>query len=63
MMLVVPTKVPFRSKPEKGQDFKLVWANCLTFDRIGLGTGVVGLDLSIYATDRERLHAITSFHT
>ena len=51
--------LPLR-KPEKGQDFKPVWASRLTFDRIGLGTGGVDLDSSMYATDRERLHAITS---
>jgi Ca2+-binding EF-hand superfamily protein len=47
-------------RPEKGQKYKPVWANRLTFDRIGLGTGGIDMNSSMYATDRERLQEISS---
>ena len=45
-------------RPEKGQKCKPVWANRLTFDRIGLGSGGVDLGSQMYASDKERLTEI-----
>jgi len=46
-------------RPDKGQTFKPAWANRLTFDRIGLGSGGIDLNSSMYASDRDRLQEIT----
>jgi Ca2+-binding EF-hand superfamily protein len=46
-------------RPDKGQAYKPVWANRLTFDRIGLGSGGIDKTSSMYASDQERLQEIT----
>ncbi len=51
--------MPYK-RPDKGGDFRPVWANRLTFDRIGLGGPGVDPKSSHFSHDRERLRDIFS---